>query len=218
MRDSLRDGLFLLHAEKGGHVSLISTKYEVRFVSLHYYCLLVRCNTYFRNVHNVRPERNKVFSRVREINRNATSCMQLILSRCFFEVPVQPHGQEVWLQSRQSSRTASQAWRNTLTSSLFRLQGSRMDFGSRKTRRICRWHRRRRSCARNADGRTRWSATWRPTWNSSAAARGTSCVTCARLNTRRTSVCVVIFYRGTISTCRPSSRSLSASSRNKINE
>lgn len=89
----------------------------------------------------------------------------------------------------------------------------RMDFRIiRRTRRIS-----RRWCAPNADERTKWNATWRHTWSSSAAARETSNVTCVRLSTRRTSVYVVIFCSDTISICRRSSRYLNASLPNNHN-
>lgn len=142
--------------------------------------------------------------------------MQLILSHrssTCLSCPASS-GQESTSITSVVSHTASQAWRNTLTLFLSRFQGSCTDCGSRKTQWIRRRHRWR---ARSAGDRTKWSATWRPTWNSSAAARETSYVICVRLNTRRISVCVVTFYRGTTSTYRRSSRFLSAFSINKIN-
>lgn len=147
-----------------------------------------------------RNKRNKVFACAKNNRTTNYACNWSCPAVLRSVYPVQPRGQESTSVTSVVSRTASQAWRNTLTLSLSRLQGTRTDFGSRKTQRIRRWHRNRHSRARNAGERTRWSATWRSTWNSSAAARGTSCVTYARLNTRRISVCVVTFYRGTTST------------------
>lgn len=163
----------------------------------------------------VRPkEYSKVFACAKSNRTPDRACnwsCPTVLRRVY---PVQPRGQESTSVTPCLAR--HQAWRNTLTLFLSRLQSSCTDFKSRKTQRIIRpCHRWR---ARNAGERTRWNATWRPTWNSNAAARGTSCVTCVRLNTRRISVCVVIFYRGTTSTCRRSSRFLSAFLTNKINK
>lgn len=107
---------------------------------------------------------------------------------------------------------------NILTLLFFRLQDSSTASGAivaaREGTRRRRRHRRR--FVRSVDERTRWSVTWRPTWSSSAAARGISHVTCARPSTLRTSACVGTSCADTTSICRQNLRCRSASLLNKF--
>lgn len=124
-----------------GRRNILSPRQICNNLSWYAVIRVVMCITF------VRPKERiiKVFRVCVKDRPKAGSCMQIDLVPPFLFGGVYPspvsRGQESSTSQLRHvsqpclSRTASQAWRNTLTPFLSRLQGPRTDFGSRKSTR-----------------------------------------------------------------------------------